>query len=86
MQSSIHTVDGKRVECKYAFPKENKKKKKKIKKAKKALSEDQFQAGKESRKMFVGGLPKSATEDDLFDYFSSFGELEDYVVMVDRET
>lgn len=53
---------------------------------KKALSEDQFQAGKESRKMFVGGLPKSATEDDLFDYFSSFGELEDYVVMVDRET
>ena len=86
MQSTIHSVDGKRVECKYAFPKE-KKKKKKTKKPKKALSDEQFlSSAKESWKMFVGGLPKTATENDLFDYFSQYGELEDFVVMVDRDT
>lgn len=36
--------------------------------------------------MFVGGLPKTANEEDLKDYFSQFGELEDYVVMIDRDT
>ncbi len=41
MQSSMHTIEGKRVECKYAFPKE-KKKKKKLKKVKKALSQDEY--------------------------------------------
>jgi len=34
----------------------------------------------------VGGLHKSTTEDDLLEYFSQFGELEDYVVMIDRDS
>lgn len=87
MQNSMHTVDGKKVECKYATPKENKKKKKKVKKTgKKAFSEEEFPQVREGRKLFVGGLPKTAKEDDLLEYFSQFGPLEDYVVMVDRDT
>lgn len=36
--------------------------------------------------MFIGGLPHTITEADLKRFFSEFGELEDYVVMVDRMT
>lgn len=36
--------------------------------------------------MFVGGLPKATTDDDLKTYFSKFGELDDYVVMIDRDS
>ena len=32
-------------------------------------------------KVFVGGIPDEASDADLFDYFSQFGELSDYVVM-----
>lgn len=56
MKSAIHYIDGKKVECKMAFPKE--KKKKKHKKLKKALSDEKQGQSKESWKIFVGGLPK----------------------------
>lgn len=82
----MHTIDGKRVECKIATPKETKKMNPK-KNARKITVDDAD--GGESRlfwKLFVGGLHKSTSEIDLQDYFSQFGELEDYVVMVDRET
>ena len=35
-------------------------------------------------KVFVGGIPDEASDADLFDYFSQFGELSDYVVMKNR--
>lgn len=38
------------------------------------------------RKVFVGGLPHSVTEAELKVYFSKYGSLEDYVVMVDRHS
>ena len=38
------------------------------------------------RKVFVGGLPHSVTDEELKRHFSKYGQLEDYVVMVDRAT
>jgi len=40
----------------------------------------------ESKKIFVGGLDLSVTEEDFKEYFSKFGEITDAVVMVDKET
>jgi RNA recognition motif-containing protein len=37
-------------------------------------------------KLFVGGLPFATEEQDLFDYFGSYGKVEKYVVMRDRVT
>lgn len=34
----------------------------------------------------MGGLPHSVTDEELKNHFSHFGEIEDYVVMVDRTT
>jgi len=35
-------------------------------------------------KIFVGGLPREATKEDLKEHFEQFGPLKDYVVMTDR--
>ncbi|KAL0586869.1 hypothetical protein ABG067_003489 [Albugo candida] len=40
----------------------------------------------ESKKVFVGGLPPSVTEQDFRKYFEEFGKITDAVVMFDRET
>ena len=41
-----------------------------------------------SRKIFVGGLPHDLTEEEttFVDYFAKYGEIEDHVVIHDRET
>jgi RNA recognition motif-containing protein len=41
---------------------------------------------KDSRKLFVGGLPADITEDEFRVFFEQFGEVVDSVVMFDRET
>ncbi|TVU40828.1 hypothetical protein EJB05_14421 [Eragrostis curvula] len=41
---------------------------------------------RETRKLFVGGVPSSAMESDLMDYFGRFGEVRSVMVMRDRET
>ncbi|XP_057290598.1 heterogeneous nuclear ribonucleoprotein 87F-like [Hydractinia symbiolongicarpus] len=38
------------------------------------------------RKMFVGGLNRETTEDDFFNYFSSFGNMLDKVIIQDPHT
>jgi RNA-binding protein Musashi len=40
----------------------------------------------ESRKLFVGGIPAGAQEEDLRAHFARFGEVRSVVVMRDRET
>lgn len=40
----------------------------------------------ESKKIFVGGLATSVTEDAFRDYFQKFGNVTDAVVMMDRNT
>ena len=38
------------------------------------------------RKLYVGNLPFSATEDDLVEKFSPFGRVESAKLITDRET
>ena len=90
-------MDGKKVECKIAIPKEKKQKasKKKRKNPNQRgrgysgtsnSSDEEKKASIRDRKVFIGGLPHTITEADLKKFFSDYGELEDYVVMVDRMT
>ncbi|KAG6397987.1 hypothetical protein SASPL_139437 [Salvia splendens] len=39
-----------------------------------------------TRKIFVGGLPLSLTEDDLRDYFSAYGNIVEHQIMLDHKT
>jgi RNA recognition motif-containing protein len=47
---------------------------------------DEKQYSKNYRKIFVGGLPHGLTEFEFKGYFIQFGEIEDCVVMYDRNT
>ncbi|MBN2689722.1 MAG: RNA-binding protein [Gammaproteobacteria bacterium] len=38
------------------------------------------------KKLYVGNLPYSATEDEIRDLFSQYGELESVNLIIDRET
>lgn len=42
--------------------------------------------GKESGKMFIGGLNWDTTEEGLVSYFSKYGEISDYTIMKDPST
>lgn len=44
------------------------------------------QAGFENKKIFVGGLAPSVTDQDFKEYFGKYGEIVDAVVMIDRDT
>ncbi|KAG7660514.1 uncharacterized protein J8A68_005933 [[Candida] subhashii] len=44
------------------------------------------QVGKDSGKMFIGGLNWDTTEEGLVEYFSKFGEVSDYTIMKDTAT
>ena len=37
-------------------------------------------------KLYVGNFPWNTTEDELRDYFSSFGEVHSVAIVVDRDT
>ena len=43
-------------------------------------------AGPRTKKIFVGGLAATITEDDFKQYFQQFGNITDAVVMYDHET
>ncbi|KAM7250199.1 hypothetical protein ACFE04_022082 [Oxalis oulophora] len=40
----------------------------------------------EKRRLFVGGIPKTANKDHLKEYFSRFGEVEESLIIMDRTT
>lgn len=70
----IHIIDGKKVDCKKARPRET--------------PVDPFAADPnfKTSKIFVGGLPPELTVDTLRDYFSRYGEVVDCVIVSDKET
>lgn len=39
-----------------------------------------------AKKLFVGNISWSSSEDDLRNLFSEFGDIEDLVIIMDRET
>jgi len=69
-----HTLDGASIETKRATPREE-------------MNKGGPGGNSEThRKVFIGGLNYSTTDDTLRDYFSKFGELVDCVVMKFRDT
>ncbi|KAJ8553262.1 hypothetical protein K7X08_023940 [Anisodus acutangulus] len=65
-----HIIDGRAVEVKRTVPKEDM----------------QVKGAQKTKKIFVGGLPLSLTEDELKEYFSSYGYVLEQQIMLDRET
>ena len=66
-------IDGKKVDCKRAVPKD-------------VSQTAEATANFHTRKLFVGGLPPEVTHEEFREFFLQFGEIEDSVVMYDRQT
>ncbi|AQK59717.1 uncharacterized isoform X1 [Zea mays] len=65
-----HVIDGRTVEVKRTVPREE------------MITKD----GPKTRKIFIGGLPPSLTEDELKDHFSSYGNVVEHQIMLDHST
>ena len=68
-------MDGKRVDCKRAVPRDQN-----------AAQVPPMAQSYKTKKMFVGGLPPDVTDEMFRNFFEQFGEVEDSVVMLDRDT
>jgi RNA recognition motif-containing protein len=71
--SQSHFLDGKKVDCKRAVPKET-------------HQQVQVDPYFKTKKMFIGGLPPDVTGDVFRGFFEQFGPVEDSVVILDKET
>ncbi|XP_062178902.1 heterogeneous nuclear ribonucleoprotein 1-like isoform X2 [Phragmites australis] len=67
-----HVIDGRTVEVKRTVPREE------------MSSKDSH--GPKTRKIFVGGIPPSLTEDKLKEHFSSYGKVAEHQIMLDHST
>lgn len=70
----VHIIDGKKVDCKKARPRET------------PVDPIAADPSFKTSKIFVGGLPTSLTVDALRDYFMEYGEVVDCVIVSDKET
>jgi len=68
-------IDGKKVDCKLAVPREQG-----------TAANTENPAPYRTKKIFVGGLPPDVTQEMFINFFEQFGQIEDSVVMFDRET
>jgi RNA-binding protein Musashi len=73
--SQAQILDGKKVDCKRAVPREQGH-------AAPIPSAPYFK----TKKMFVGGLPPDVTNENFRSFFEQFGDVEDSVVILDKET
>lgn len=65
-----HVIDGRTVEVKRTVPRED------------ASSK----GGSKTKKIFVGGIPPSFTEDELKEHFGSYGNVVEHQIMLDHST
>ncbi|KAL6140727.1 hypothetical protein ACLB2K_059023 [Fragaria x ananassa] len=65
-----HIIDGRVVEVKRTVPRED----------------IGFKGGSKRKKIFVGGIPTSLSDEELGDYFSTFGSIVEHQIMVDHKT
>ncbi|KAF8393612.1 hypothetical protein HHK36_021856 [Tetracentron sinense] len=65
-----HVINGRTVEVKRTVPREDM----------------QDKVGSKTKKIFVGGIPPSFTEDELKEYFSSYGNIVEHQIMLDHST
>ena len=73
--SQNQILDGKKVDCKRAVPREQGH-------AQVTSAVPEFK----TKKMFVGGLPPDVNDEVFRNYFEQFGEVDDSVVILDKET
>ncbi|XP_059077168.1 heterogeneous nuclear ribonucleoprotein 1-like [Cryptomeria japonica] len=71
-----HTIDGRNVEAKKVVPRDEQQ----------TAQRTSNTAGPRTKKIFVGGLAPTVTEDDFRKYFEQFGNITDVVVMYDHTT
>ncbi|KAJ1730141.1 hypothetical protein LPJ72_004614 [Coemansia sp. Benny D160-2] len=99
LQEPTHTIDGKQVDPKHAIPRASQSQTTRYQSQQQQQpyqhQQQQYQGGdasedpvKEMRgeKIFVGGLPPSATDADLNSGFVQFGNIVETKLMMDRET
>ncbi|XP_042490857.1 heterogeneous nuclear ribonucleoprotein 1-like [Macadamia integrifolia] len=65
-----HVINGRPVEVKRTVPREDM----------------HFSGAPKTKKIFVGGIPPSFTEDELMEYFSSYGDIVEHQIMLDHNT
>ncbi|GLJ18371.1 hypothetical protein SUGI_0325170 [Cryptomeria japonica] len=75
-----HTIDGRQVELKRAVPREEQQRNAQMKNS----GSNMGVGGPRTKKIFVGGLAPTVTEDDFRKYFEQFGNITDVVVMYDH--
>eukprot|EP00252_Welwitschia_mirabilis_P024338 TRINITY_DN7182_c0_g1_i1.p1 TRINITY_DN7182_c0_g1~~TRINITY_DN7182_c0_g1_i1.p1 ORF type:complete len:394 (+),score=83.67 TRINITY_DN7182_c0_g1_i1:404-1585(+) len=71
-----HSIDGRVVEAKKVVPREDQQ----------SNQRTSNMTGPRTKKIFVGGLAPTVTEDDFRKYFEQFGNITDVVVMYDHTT
>lgn len=71
-----YTIDGRNVEAKQVVPRDEQQ----------TAQRTSNMAGPRTKKIFVGGLAPTVTEDDFRKYFEQFGNITDVVVMYDHTT
>ncbi|CAI0436913.1 unnamed protein product [Linum tenue] len=82
-----HTIDGRTVEAKRALSREEQQTNVKTGNSNSARSTGGGGGGYvRTKKIFVGGLPPSLTEDGFRQYFESYGHVTDVVIMYDQNT
>jgi len=92
LKKQPHVIDGKVVECKMAIPKEtiiqneNINSSMSINQTNSKQIDEGINQMYNPRKIFVGGLPAMLKEDDLKSYFESYGEIEECILMYDKNT
>lgn len=70
--ADVQIIEGKVVDCKAAVPRQ--------------VIAHSVPPQLGSRKVFVGGLPQDITDVEFKEFFSQYGDIEDSVVIYDRET
>ncbi|XP_073388729.1 heterogeneous nuclear ribonucleoprotein 1 [Physcomitrium patens] len=78
-----HTIDGRTVEAKKAVPRDEQQS---IPRSNSVGGQGPATSHTRTKKIFVGGLASTVTEDDFKKYFEQFGTITDVVVMYDHNT
>ncbi|CAN0904825.1 Heterogeneous nuclear ribonucleoprotein 1 [Linum grandiflorum] len=81
-----HTIDGRTVEAKRALSREEQQSNVKPGNSNSARSTGGGSGYAKTKKIFVGGLPPSLTEDEFRQYFEAYGHVTDVVIMYDQNT